>query len=319
MKRSSVVAILIAVGLLAGCAAPAAAPSIDGDWQGTITVSGAFALYPLMVKWGEEFQKIHPGVQFDISAGGAGKGMTDALAGQVDIGMVSREIKADEEQQGAYWVSVTKDAVFGIVNAQNPVLAELKSRGVSRQILIDIYITGKIKTWGEVVGNPAITDEIHVYTRSDAAGAPETWAKYLDNKKQEDLLGVGVFGDPGITDAVAKDPLGLGYNNLGYAYDATSGKPINGIDVLPIDVNADNRIDANETLATKAQAMAAVAAGHYPSPPARALNVVTKGKPSGVVQAFILWTLTDGQQYVDGAGYIPLTQDLLNDGIAKLK
>ncbi len=319
MKRSSVVAMFVMVGLLAGCAAPAAAPSTGGELKGTITVSGAFALYPLMVRWGEEFQKLHPDVQFDISAGGAGKGMTDALAGQADIGMVSREIKADEEKQGAYWVSVTKDAVFGIVNANNPVLQELKSKGVSRQILIDIYVTGKIKTWGEVVGKPEITDEIHVYTRSDAAGAPETWAKYLDNQKQEDLQGVGVFGDPGITDAVAKDPLGIGYNNLGYAYDATSGNPISGIDVLPIDVNVDGQIDANETITTKAQAIAAVAADHYPSPPARALNVVTKGKPSGAVQAFILWTLTDGQQFVDSAGYIPLTKALLDDGVAKLK
>jgi phosphate transport system substrate-binding protein len=319
MQRSAVTILLVA-GLLAGCAAPAAAPSTrDEGLTGTITVSGAFALYPLMVKWGEEFQKLHPGVQFDISAGGAGKGMTDALAGQVDIGMVSREIKPEEEQQGAYWVSVTKDAVFGIVNAKNPVLPDLKSKGVSREVLIDIYITGKIKTWGEVVGRPEITDAIHIYTRSDAAGAPETWAKYLGNKKQEDLQGVGVFGDPGITEAVAKDPLGIGYNNLGYAYDAATGQPIGGIDVLPIDVNVDGQIDAGETIATKAQAVASVAAGHYPSPPARALNVVTKGKPSGLVQAFILWTLTDGQQYVDSAGYIPLTRDLLNDGIAKLQ
>jgi phosphate transport system substrate-binding protein len=318
-KGSSVVAVIVLVGLLAGCAAPAAAPSTNGELTGTITASGAFALYPLMVKWGEEFQKLHPGVQFDISAGGAGKGMTDALAGQADIGMVSRAIKADEEKQGAYWVSVTKDAVFGIVNAKNPVLQALKSKGVSREMLIDIYITGKIKTWGEVVGKPEITDAIHVYTRSDAAGAPETWAIYLGNKKQEDLQGIGVFGDPGITDAVAKDPLGIGYNNLGYAYDAASGQPISGIDVLPIDVNADGQIDANETLTTKAQAIAAVAAGHYPSPPARALNVVTKGKPAGVVQAFILWTLTDGQPFVDSAGYIPLPKALLDDGIAKLK
>ena len=60
---------------------------------------------------------------------------------------------------------------------------------------------------------------------------------------------------------------------------------------------------------TKAKAMQAVATGKYPSPPARALNVVTKGKPSGLVQAFILWTLTDGQKFVDSAGYVPLPQD----------
>ena len=47
-------------------------------------MSGAFALYPLANKWAEEFQKIHPDVRFNISAGGAGKGMADALARAVD-------------------------------------------------------------------------------------------------------------------------------------------------------------------------------------------------------------------------------------------
>ena len=112
--------------LLSACAAPPAteAPGADG-LKGTITASGAFALYPMVIRWGEEFTKLHPGVQFDISAGGAGKGMADTLSGAVDIGMVSRDIAPEEEAQGAYWVSVTKDAVFPAVNAQNPVLADL--------------------------------------------------------------------------------------------------------------------------------------------------------------------------------------------------
>ena len=258
-------------------------------------------------------------MQFDISAGGAGKGMTDALGGQVDIGMVSREIKPEEEKQGAYWVSVVKDAVFPAVNEKNPVLNDLLSQGVSREQFIDIFITGKIKTWGELVGRPEITDEIHVYTRSDAAGAPETWAKYLGNKKQEDLLGIGVFGDPGIAEAVAKDPLGIGYNNLGYAYDAASGKPVTGLVVLPVDANDSGQAEADEVLDTKAKAMQAVASGKYPSPPARALNLVTKGKPSGLLQDFIVWAMTDGQKFVDSAGYIPLTPELLNEGLQKVK
>jgi phosphate transport system substrate-binding protein len=307
------------VPLLAACGGQAPAQPQGGEPQGTITASGAFALYPMMVKWGEEYQKLHPGVQFDISAGGAGKGMTDALGGQVDMGMVSREIKPEEEKQGAYWVSVVKDAVFPAVNEKNPVLNELLSQGVSRQQFIDIFITGKIKTWGELVGRPEITDEIHVYTRSDAAGAPETWAKYLGNKKQEDLLGIGVFGDPGIAEAVAKDQLGIGYNNLGYAYDAASGKPVAGLTVLPVDANDSGQAETDEVLDTKAKAMQAVASGKYPSPPARALNLVTKGKPSGLAQDFIVWAMTDGQEFVDSAGYIPLIPDLLNEGLQKVK
>jgi phosphate transport system substrate-binding protein len=316
------IAILISaaliVPLLAACGGQPAAQPQGGELKGTITASGAFALYPMMVRWGEEYQKMHPGVQFDISAGGAGKGMTDALGGQVDIGMVSRSIKPEEEKQGAYWVSVVKDAVFPGVNEKNPVLQDLLSHGVSRDQFSDIFITGKIKTWGELVGRPEIKDEIHVYTRSDACGAADAWAKYL-GKTQEDLQGIGVYGDPGIAEAVAKDPLGIGYNNLGYAYDAASGKPVAGLTILPLDANGNDQADADEVLETKAKAMEAVATNKYPSPPARALNMVTKGKPSGLLQDFILWTLTDGQRFVDSAGYVALPQDLLDEGMQKVK
>jgi phosphate transport system substrate-binding protein len=47
--------------------------------------------------------------------------------------------------------------------------------------------------------------------------------------------------------------------------------------------------------------------------------VVTKNKPSGLVHDFILWTLTDGQKFVDEAGYVPLPQDTLNEGLQKIK
>src|SRR5581483_9823041 len=62
-----------------------AAANDPAHLQGTISISGAFGLYPISVKWAEEFRKIHPGVRFDISAGGAGKGISDALGGMVDL------------------------------------------------------------------------------------------------------------------------------------------------------------------------------------------------------------------------------------------
>ncbi len=251
--------------LLAACGGPAST-SASSDLQGNITISGAWALYPMMTVWAEEFQKLHPDVTFDVSAGGAGKGMADALGGAVDIGMVSREITPEEEAKGAYWVPVTKDAVFVTISDKNPVLQDLLKLGVKHDDFVKIYITGEITTWGELVGRPEITDAIHVYTRSDAAGAPETWAKYL-GKKQEDLLGVAVFGDPGLLDAVIKDSLGIGFNNLNYAFDMASGKPVAGAAVVPIDYNENGIADPSEQLTTKEAAVQAVATGNYPSPP----------------------------------------------------
>jgi phosphate transport system substrate-binding protein len=304
--------------LVASCRQSDTLAQSDGQLKGTITVSGAWALYPLMVRWGEEFQKLHTDVKFDISAGGAGKGMADALADAVEIGMVSREVYPEEIEKGAFWVAVTKDAVFLTVNESNPVWEYLHVSGAQRQTLVDIYIEGKVTTWGQVVDRPEVTDAIHVYTRSDAAGAPATWAAYL-GAKQEDLLGVGVYGDPGVLEAVIKDPLGIGFNNLNYAFDFQTGQPVAGARVVPIDVNGNGRADAEETYDTKAQAIDAVANGYYPSPPARDLNLVTRGKPTGLVKAFITWVLTGGQQYVDEVGYIVLTERKLNEELQKLE
>jgi len=312
---------LIIVGIFSLALASCSPPPQDqasGELQGTIVVSGAWALYPMMTRWAEEFQKVYPQVEFDISAGGAGKGMADALGGAVDIGMVSRDITPEEEAKGAYWVAVTKDAVFPTINAENPITQELLAKGVTQEIFTGIFISGEITTWGQVIGRPEVSEEIHVFTRSDAAGAPETWAKYL-GAKQEDLLGVAVFGDPGLLDVVVKDPLGIGYNNLGYAYDMSSGEPVAGALVLPIDSNANGIADPDELLETKAEAVEMVASGKYPSPPARALNMVTNSKPSGLVQTFLLWVLTDGQAFVSEAGYVVLPQDQLDAALAKLQ
>jgi phosphate transport system substrate-binding protein len=312
---------LIILTIVLGFALSACTPKATGgasEQKGTIAISGAFALYPMMQRWVEEYNKINPDVLFDVSAGGAGKGMTDALSGAVEIGMVSRAISADEEALGAYWVPVVIDAVFPTINTANPVLATLLAKPMTQEVFSKIFISGEFKTWGDVVGDPSITDEIHVYTRSDACGAADTWAKYLGGK-QEDLLGIGISSDPGLLDAVKNDPLGIGYNNLNYAFDTTTGKPVTGTLVVPIDVNGDGTTGADEYLETTAEAVQAVADGKYPSPPARELNLVTKGKPAGIVKSFIIWTLTDGQKFVNESGYITLTEAQLTDALAKVK
>lgn len=317
-KHQLLISLLLSFSFVLGaCASAPESSSSDGP-EGTITISGAWALYPMMTRWAEEYQKVYPNVQFDISAGGAGKGMADALGDIVDIGMVSRNVTPEEEQNGAYWIAVTKDAVLPMVNANNPVINDLMKQGLTQEMFTRIFITGEFKTWGDVIGKPEIQDEIHVYTRSDAAGAPETWAQYL-GKKQEDLLGIAVYGDPGLLEAVIKDPLGIGYNNLGYAYDMNSGEPVSGALSLPIDVNENGMADPEEILETKAEAIEMVALGKYPSPPARPLNVVTHGKPEGIIAGFLEWILVDGQKFVGEAGYVSLTADQLTTSLGKLR
>jgi len=311
---------LSACGGPAQSAVPGAGDGSTGEQlRGTITVSGAFALYPMMTVWAAEFSKLHPEVQFDVQGGGAGKGMTDTLAGAVDIGMISRKIKPEEEAQGAYWVSVAKDAVFPIVSAENPILDKIIEKGITQGTFHSIFITGEIKTWGEVVGDSSIDDEIHVYARADSAGAADQWALFAGGKVQADLIGIGVNGEPAHVDTVRKDPLGIGFSNLNSAYDISTGRTVEGIAIPPIDINANSQVDEGEHYEGKAEAVKVIADGTYPSPPARFENLATKGKPKGLVLAFISWILEDGQQYLDAAGYVQLTPDQRAESLEKLK
>lgn len=286
--------------------------------QGTIRISGAWALYPMIVKWGEEFRRIHPGVRVDISAGGAGKGVADALAGLVDIGMVSRDISSEETKKGAFYLPVVKDAVFPTMNAENPFFSKgLFEKGVKKQTLIDLWIKAKTLTWGEVAGTDS-KGSVNVYTRSDSCGAAETWAQYLGGKKQEDLNGIGVYGDPGLAEAVRKDIFGIGYNNLNYAYDFKTGLPIRGLRILPIDLNGNGKLDPEEDLKDKTRAVRAIAVGSYPSPPTRELYLLTRDRFKGLSKEFLRWIFTEGQKYVEENGYIKLSKNHVNDALKKL-
>lgn len=305
-------AILSAVVIATAVAAPAASAA---ELRGSISLSGAWAIYPLAVKWAEAFKKTHPKVRIDISAGGAGKGMTDALTGAVDIGMVSREIDRAESKRGAFPIMIAKDGVFATVSEKNPAIKQILSRGITRQTFVNIYVTGKATSWKQAVGGPAAP--VHIYTRSDSCGAASAFASFLGKYKQDNLKGIGVYGDPGLLEAVRRDPLGVGYNNLSYVF---SGDAVTrGVEIVPIDANRNGRADPDERIDSREKAYKAIASGRYPA--ARREFFVTKGKPTGLAAEFIKFALSDAGTRVleDVGGYVALSPSERKEQLGKIK
>ena len=321
MKKT--IAILIYIFAAArpgqGGQAPPAVQTAPRSARSSLSLSGAWALYPLAVRWQEEFQKSHPGASVDVQAGGAGKGIADALAGVVDIGMVSREIFPAEVDKGAVALPVAKDAVVATVSHRNPFLAEILRRGFSRDELAGLWMRRSSPTWERLLGKSGQTP-VHVFTRSDACGAAETWAAFLGGH-QEDLNGIGVYGDPGLAEAVRRDPLAVGFNNVNFAYDTKALKPVSGLEICPIDLDGNGLIDPAEKIyTTREDLVRAIAANIYPSPPARDLYFVVKDRPSSPLLAeFLVWVLTEGQEFVKEMGYVPVGADRIAAGLAAVR
>jgi len=246
--------------------------------------------------------------------------MTDALSGMVDLGMFSRGITEVEKEKGVWWIAVAQDAVLPTMNANCYFADNVHKQGFTRQNFEDIFIHEKIVSWDKWSEGSLANDlSMNVYTRSDACGAAQMWAEYL-GENQEDLIGTGIYGDPGMADAVKNDPKGIAYNNVIYVYDINTRKKHPGLDVIPIDLNENGIIDPDEKFYNKLDDInIAIQTGKYPSPPARDLYFVSNGKPKRkVVKEFLRWIVTDGQEYVEDAGYVKLSDLTLKDGFESL-
>ncbi len=291
-----ILSIVLFAALLTGSTGTAIAQ--EKELQGTISFSGAWAIYPTAVAWAQGFQKLHPNVKMDVSAGGAGKGAADAIAGLVDIGMVSREPDPAEIAKGITPVYVLHDAVFPVTSDKNPALSALLKKGLDREKWARIYISGVAVSWGDATGEKT-GKPIHVYTRSDSCGAAASWAAYF-KKKQEDLKGVGVYGDPGLLEAAKRDPLGIGYTNFSYIF-TPAGKVADGVRVVPIDANNNGLADKDEIYENRQDAVRAIESGKYPV--TRKNYFFIKGKPKGALREFIEFVLSDeGAKIVDEVG-----------------
>src|SRR4030042_2094209 len=291
-------AILI-IALAAGCGSGENKSAEKTALEGDVSITAAFAIYPLIRKLADEFQKIQPELRFDISASGAAKSVSDTLNGLSDLGGISREAHPQEKERGLWSAPVARDAVLAVVSEDNPYLNELMRVGAARDILARLWIEDGVRTWGDLTGDAAASQPVHAYTRADPCGAGEIWAQFLGGQ-QEDLKGIGVHGESWMAGAVKKDPLGIGYTNLNFAYDARSLAPVPGIRIVPIDLNGNSRIDPEEDFfSTRTQILEAIASENYPSPPSRDLYLVSSGIPhQKCVREFVVWSLTQGQAHV---------------------
>lgn len=97
--------------------------------------------------------------------------------------------------------------------------------------------------------------------------------------------------------------------------------PTTNLAVIPIDQNADGKIDKSEAFYEHLdQLTEAVALGNYPAPPARDLTfVIRKDKQTKLLQAFIRFVLEKEQQgYLLENGYVPLSESLIHIELKKL-
>lgn len=120
------------------------APAFEGgDVEGTVTINGSTSVEPLMQAISDAYSEINPDVTFEISATGSSAGVQAAIDGTADIGMASREVEPEEEEQLNTVAPLGVDGVAVVVNNANAV------QDLALEDITGIF-GGDITTWDQV-------------------------------------------------------------------------------------------------------------------------------------------------------------------------
>jgi phosphate transport system substrate-binding protein len=287
--------------------------------SGSFTISGAYALYPLVRKWSDDFIKIHPAVQIVVTKGGTGQGVDDLLAKKCQLAMISRPLTDEEQTEGIWVLPIAKEGVAPIVNQKNPYFKRILERGITPEKLIRLFTGDKPMTWGELLDTTA-KEKAAVYTRADESGAAVVWAGFLW-KESTDLKGIKVTGDEEMIKSIQGNPLAIGFCNFSYAFDTSTGDRIKDIQVMPIDLDFDKIIDRKEVpFSNIKKAHRGLWLGYYPKNLTRELTFGSIGKPTDTaILEFLDYALTTGQAEVASSGFCELNDVYIKNSLSNLK
>ena len=197
------------------------------DLSGSITMAGSTSMEMLADALSEVFMEKYPNVSMQAEFTGSSAGIEALLAGQADIGNVSRELKAEELEKGVVSNVVAIDGIAVIKDNANAV-ADL-----TKQQLTDIY-TGTITNWSELGGE---NQPIVVIGREAGSGTRGAFEEILGVEDacaySNELDSTGA-----VVAKVASTPGAIGYVSLDVLDDTVTPFSLEGVEPTAENIKA---------------------------------------------------------------------------------
>ena len=292
----SLAAALATCLLQTGCGPSSSGGGGTAGSGATIQVKGSDTMVNLAQAWAEEYKKVAPDVDVEVSGGGSGVGIAALEKGTIDIADASRNMKPEEMETAKKNTGkdpkefiVGYDALAIYVNKANPL------NEITLDQIAQIYREGgNLTKWTDLgVQIPGTSDQNIVrVSRQSSSGTYEFLREHVLHNKDYKLGSSDMNGSKEVVELVSSTPTAIGYSGMGYATPA--------VKMLKVKKTANDPAYEPSVANTLAKT--------YPI--ARSLQVYTLGEPQGAVKKYIEWMMSDaGQKVVEASGYVPLAAE----------
>lgn len=246
--------------------------------SGTVNIIGSTTIQPLAESISGLLNETYPELSIEIQGVGSSAGIKAVIDGTTDIGMASRELKAEEKTESIDEHIVAYDGIAVIVNPSNGV-TDLTSEQIKK------IFEGEITNWKDVGGKDA---EIIVVSREAGSGTRSAFEEMMKLTKKDGDKDVSSLktdaiiaeGNGAIKANLASKENAIAYMSEGYLDDSVKALKIDSVECT-----IDN-----------------IKSGTYKI--SRPLLLITKGEVSKEAQAFIDCFLSDRGQEIVSKNYI---------------
>ena len=303
---------VLAVGVAAcGSSDDSTTGGSGGDLSGTIRIDGSSTVAPLSEAVAEQFQAENPGVRVTVGTSGTGGGFEKFCAGETSISDASRAIEPDEvaacKKDGISYeeVRVATDALTVVVNSENPVTCLTVD-----QLNAVWGPDSKISNWDQIPGlREGYSEDLQLYGPGTDSGTFDYFTESINGEEgasRKDYNNVGEDDNATVT-GVTGSPGGMGY--FGFSYFQENEGSLKALEV-----------DAGEGCVAPS---VETAQDDTYTPLSRPLFIYPSGQAlkQPEVKAFVDYYLDNVNSIAESVGYIPLTEEQLQqskDATAKL-
>lgn len=263
-----------------------------------VLITGARFAYPLLQKWIDDYSTVNPDVQILIES----RGTVDPS--KYDI-LIEAYEHSDEIKRNREYIYIARYAIVPVANSYSDFAKTYGDKGLTKEIIRQLFfhdIYADIETL-------TIKDTYTVYTRLQKAGAPTVFAKHF-GYEQKDVKGKAIAGaDEHLLKALLRDSTGVSYLPLSVVYDRISRKPLDGITILPVDINGNGRLNEDEKfygdLSAVTKNLTNKSARDINNIPIAYLHFsVDKATASPEAVEFLRWIVRNGQDDLEAFGYL---------------
>ena len=209
---------IICIALAAVMALSLAACGGNNGLSGKVATDGSTSMQKVIMSLKETFEGENSGVEVTYNPTGSSSGIKAVQEGRCDIGLSSRALKAEEEEQGLVATTLAYDGIAVIVNPENTV------EDLTVEQIAAIY-KGEITNWSEVGGMDA---EIVLVGREAGSGTRSGFEEIVGVEDlcqyRQELTSTG-----DVITAVSQNPGAIGYASLASVKDTVKAIKVGGV------------------------------------------------------------------------------------------